>query len=110
MLARFSCFLQSLYAGRAGNWSRPFFDLKIKSMANEIQSQTEQLKAQIENNFTYHAPKANQPDRYENLREKGKNLALTIVDSCPHSRERSLALTKLEESIMWANAAIARNE
>ena len=27
---------------------------------------------------------------------------------CPESREASLAITKLEEAIMWANAAIAR--
>lgn len=29
---------------------------------------------------------------------------------CPSSRERSLAMTKLEEAVMWANSAIARNK
>ena len=29
---------------------------------------------------------------------------------CPGSRELSLSKTKLEESVMWANASIARNE
>jgi hypothetical protein len=29
---------------------------------------------------------------------------------CPGSRELSLAITKLEEAVFWANAAIARNE
>ena len=33
-----------------------------------------------------------------------------LVDECPDSRELSVALTKLEEAVMWANAAIARNE
>ena len=28
----------------------------------------------------------------------------------PQGRERALALTKLEETIMWANAGIARSE
>lgn len=28
---------------------------------------------------------------------------------CPDSRELSLAITKLEEAIMWANASIARS-
>ena len=35
---------------------------------------------------------------------------MTIQGECPESREKSLAFTKLEECIMWANAAIARNE
>lgn len=64
----------------------------------------------LDNIFTYHAPKADQPKRYEELRSHAKALAVDIVKFCPESRERSLALTKLEESIMWANAAIARNE
>ena len=34
-----------------------------------------------------------------------------FIDSlCPDSREKSLAITKIEESVMWANAAIARRE
>jgi len=37
-------------------------------------------------------------------------LAFDIEHFCPDSREKSVAITKLEESIMWANAAIARNE
>lgn len=64
----------------------------------------------IENNFTYHTPKNDQAERYISLRAKAKELAYLIVNSTPESREQSLALTKLEESIMWANASIARNE
>lgn len=64
----------------------------------------------IENNFTYHTPKGNQPLRYTEIREKGKEFANLIMADCPDSRERSLAFTKLEEAVMWANAAIARNE
>lgn len=33
-----------------------------------------------------------------------------IAEFTPTSREQELALTKLEEAIMWANASIARNE
>ena len=58
--------------------------------------------------FTYHAPKDDQPQRYEALRNKAYELAVMIVAVCPDSREESLAITKLEEAIMWANAAIAR--
>lgn len=64
----------------------------------------------IENVFTYHAPKEGQPEKYELLRAKAKELAYLIDELCPSSREKSLAMTKLEESSMWANASIARNE
>ena len=58
--------------------------------------------------FTYHSPKDDQPERYEMIRDKGKELAIIINHLCPESREQSLAFTKLEEAVMWANAAIAR--
>lgn len=64
----------------------------------------------IERNFTYHSPHDDQVARYTSIREIAKGLAMFINDHCPASREQSLALTKLEECVMWANAAIARNE
>ena len=64
---------------------------------------------QIENNFKYHEPKPGQTEKYNLLRQKSKELAYLIDDLCPNSRERALAMTKLEESCMWANTAIARN-
>lgn len=64
----------------------------------------------IENNFMYHAPKNDQQQRYEDIRQVAKNFALLIQHSVPESREKSLAMTKLEEAVMWANAGIARNE
>lgn len=64
----------------------------------------------IENRFTYHKPFGSQQFRYEKLRNKAKELAHLIDDACPNSREKSLALTELEACVMWANAAIARNE
>lgn len=63
----------------------------------------------IENDFSYHAPKGDQPERYQTIRAQAKALALLIVDLCPDGRERSLALTKLEECVMFANAGIARS-
>lgn len=67
------------------------------------------MNEQIENNFKYHSPKEGQPEKYTQLREKAKELAYLIEELAPQSREKSLAITKLEESIMWANASIARN-
>lgn len=65
---------------------------------------------QIANNYTYHAPKGDQQERYEALRAIAKGLADTIAELCPDSREKALAFTNLEQSVMWANASIARNE
>ena len=65
---------------------------------------------EIELRFTYHPPKEGQSERYELLRMQAKTLAKLIKRMTPPSREQSLAFTKLEEAMMWANAAIARNE
>jgi hypothetical protein len=58
--------------------------------------------------FTYHPPKGDQPAKYEQLRSETKTLARTILELTPVSREQSLALTSLEQAVMWANASIAR--
>lgn len=71
---------------------------------------SDELIDRLNVNFTYHPPKDGQPDRYNIIRNVGRSLAFTICDNCPPSRELSLALTNLEQAIMWANAAIARNE
>ena len=63
----------------------------------------------IENNFTYHAPKPGQPEKYQALREKAKELAYLFTELVPKSREQSVALTELETAVFWANAGIARN-
>ena len=68
------------------------------------------VSSDLENRFTYHKPFGSQPKRYEILRAKAKELATMITELTPHSREQSLALTKLEECTFWANASIARNE
>jgi hypothetical protein len=68
------------------------------------------LEQDIENSFTYHPPKGDQQDRYVRLRDNAKQLAHMINEFVSNSREKSLAITKLEESIMWANKGIACNE
>lgn len=63
----------------------------------------------LENNFKYHSPKEGQPEKYNAIREKAKELAHMIDELCPNSREKSVAMTELETTVMWANASIARN-
>lgn len=81
------------------------YDAKVK-----VYPITTEEAIRIDNIFTYHPPNGNQPARYEILRNGAKELANSILHHCPPSRERSLALTKLEEVCFWANASIARNE
>ena len=63
----------------------------------------------IEKRFTYHKPTEEKVKVYPLLRDKAKELAYLIEENVPNSREKSCALTKLEEVVMWANAGIARN-
>lgn len=68
------------------------------------------MSLDLDNIYIYHAPKEGQPEKYEAIRAKAKEFAEIIMELCPVSREQSLAFTKLEESVMWANASIARND
>ena len=64
----------------------------------------------LANRFTYHAPKNGQAERYQQIRDAAHELAKLLNAECPESREKSLAVTHLEDSVMWANASIARHE
>jgi hypothetical protein len=72
--------------------------------------QTDAMQENIINRFTYHAPKTDQSERYAQIRQEALATAFLIDRECPISREKSLALTSLEEAVFWANAAIARHE
>jgi hypothetical protein len=61
-----------------------------------------------ERTFKYHAPKAEQVPIYEEIREMGRKFAEAIDGYTGDCREKSLAITKIEEAIFWANAAVAR--
>jgi hypothetical protein len=67
-------------------------------------------KQDLENRFSYHQPKEGQPDKYQAIRNMAKDFATAIVGMAPNTRERALALTKLEEVVFWANAGISRHE
>lgn len=66
--------------------------------------------AELDTRFTYHAPKAGQPEKYIQLRDTAKLFAELINELCPESREKALAFTHVEDAVMWANASIARRE
>lgn len=65
----------------------------------------------IERNLTNHPPE----DGYvssdmQAVRDAAKEFGAVIVHFSPQSREQSLALTSLEQTVMWTIAAIARNQ
>jgi hypothetical protein len=60
--------------------------------------------------FTYHAPRGDQADRYLAIRQAARLFAETVVNLTPQSRERTHAINRVQEAVMWANAGIARNE
>jgi hypothetical protein len=65
---------------------------------------------ELANRFTVHPPKSDQEERYQEIRTAAHSLAALLVYECPQSRELDLALIRLEESMFWANSAIARRE
>jgi hypothetical protein len=61
----------------------------------------------IENIFSYHAPKDDQPAKYEAIRTVAKALAHTIIANVPAGADQTAAIRKLRECVMTANAGIA---
>lgn len=64
----------------------------------------------LANRFQYHAPKGDQAERYERIRQSIFAAALVCVELTPCSPEQTRALNALDEAMMLFNAAIARNE
>lgn len=72
---------------------------------------TEDRRQQLYASLTNQPPRDESiVDRFEKVREAAKALGDAILDHAPDTRERSLALTHLEESVMWAVKAIALNQ
>jgi hypothetical protein len=57
--------------------------------------------------FRYHAPHDGQAEQYEMIRDYGLYFAEHINRVCPDGHDKSVAIDKLREAVMWANASIA---
>lgn len=64
----------------------------------------------IDWDFDYHTPTAERGYLHQTVRNKLHRVALELNDLVPDGREKSLTMTKLEEAMFWANAAIARED
>ena len=62
----------------------------------------------IERNFNLQRVREEDVFDLVELSTNCRNLALFINNTCPESREKSLAFTKLEEAYFWAREAIQR--
>lgn len=74
-------------------------------MANHA---SRQIQARIENDFTYHPPTPDMIEDMVKLRDAARLLAHLVNQAVPDGREKSTALTKLEEVVFHSNAGIAR--
>ena len=63
--------------------------------------------ADIEDIFTYHSPTPDQLPKYEAIRNQAKVMALTIMENTPSGPDQTVAIRKLREATMTANACIA---
>ncbi|MFE5912075.1 hypothetical protein ACFQ6B_23740 [Streptomyces wedmorensis] len=63
----------------------------------------------IEHRFAFHAATADEKrDAHGSVRQECRRLADHINETCPDGREKSLAITAIEEAMFWGNAALAR--
>lgn len=66
------------------------------------------MSINIDTRFDHNVPTPERAARHVAVRAACKQLAAEIVERTPVGREQSLAITALEETLFWANAAIAR--
>ena len=64
----------------------------------------------IEKTFAYHKPSEDGLKKITTIREAYSVLKASIEDLAPPSRERSVALTELETSAMWAIKSVVHND
>lgn len=68
------------------------------------------MNADLENRFEFHpALSGEKRQQHATVRGVCRELAENLDALLPNSREKSLAFTAVEEAMMWANAAVARN-
>ena len=63
---------------------------------------------EIVRRFTYHTGSTVTINKAQYMRNAAINMARDMVNTAPACRERSVAITKLEEALFWYNAALFR--
>lgn len=65
------------------------------------------LTTELINRFGYHRATAESAPKHARVRELCLELANNLNDLLPEGRDKSLAMTALQETMHWANSAIA---
>lgn len=64
----------------------------------------------IDKPFAYHKPSPDGLNKITALREGFSAVQRLIEETCPASRQRSVAITELETAAMWAIKAVVFND
>ncbi len=64
----------------------------------------------IERNMTNHTPSADCQAEMSDLRRHFHAVGTAVLAGVPDGREKSLAVTQLEQALMWCMAAMARDD
>lgn len=65
----------------------------------------------IDNRFAFHpATTEDKKNAHDGVRNNCRRLAHYLNDTVKDGREKSLAITSLEEVMFWGNAALARTD
>lgn len=62
----------------------------------------------LTNRFRFHRADESKAAKHTIIRQKCFELACELNNLIPDGREKSLAITNLEDVMFWANAALAR--
>lgn len=60
--------------------------------------------------FKKYTPSDSDAAKMNRNRNKGREVVELFNGQCPDNREKSIAISRVEEAVMWANASIARGE
>jgi hypothetical protein len=64
----------------------------------------------IDKSYAFHKPSARSIEATNRLREIFSQIERTILEVCPNSRQRALAITNNEQAAMWAIKSVVVND
>jgi hypothetical protein len=65
------------------------------------------IATRIANDFSFHPATDTTAPKHDEVRRICREAALALLLHVPEGRELSLAITSLQEAMMWANAGVA---
>lgn len=77
---------------------------------DQVEYELSEADWEILKRWRHFKPHGDQSRRYIRINQETKNIAKIMMHNCPPSKERSIALRKLEEARLWANQSIMKNE